>query len=155
VLQLHILKVTLATFDELLIFEQEKHWPVVLSMKELASGQVQVLLSTLKTNDGLHLQVLFVRRSPVPFFPLSLEHEKHTPVGSRTASDGQAQSFNLAFQIKVGLHSHALALLLTLPVPFVVLSAQEKQSPDELIKVLVSVQTQLKLSVLNVKVGLH
>lgn len=114
-----------------------------------------MLVSLLKTNDGLHWQVLFVRRTPVPFFPLSLGHTKHAPVVSRTASDGQAQSFNLVFQTKVGLHSQALALLFTFPVPFVVLSAQGKQSPDELIKVLVSVQTQVKLSELNVKVGLH
>jgi hypothetical protein len=73
----------------------------------------------------------------------------------RTAPAGQRQSFSLAFQTNVALHSQALPVLATNPVPFVVMSAQLKQMLDELTKVLASVQTQANLSGLNVNVYLH
>lgn len=131
--------------------------PVVLSIQELASGQMQVLFSGTKIYEKwMHWHVLFDRRTPVLFFPLRLEHEKHFNVSVlKTPSVGQQQSFNLAFQTKDGRQAQALAEALTYPVPFVTLSAQGKQRLDELMNDLGSQQTQAKVVGLNVKVGLH
>mgnify|MGYP003481958780 CR=1 FL=1 len=76
------------------------------------------------------------------FFPFSLVQEKHTPVASKIESLEQKQSNNFGSQTKVGLHAHAFKVPLTFPVPFVVLSAQEKHCPAELTKLSGSVQIQ-------------
>lgn len=48
-------------------------------MKEFSSVQLQVLVSALKVNEGLHSQVFSVVLSPVPYLAFKVAHEKHFP----------------------------------------------------------------------------
>lgn len=87
---------------------QEAHTPVSVSMYELGSGQMQVLLLVWKANVAIQAHWLDVFTEPVPFLPISVLHWKHFPLISIIELGGQRHALADGFQTKLCLHSQVL-----------------------------------------------